>query len=119
VSSALPPRLAKLPVRELGGGLRLTRASTLRSRQRGLGGLDGLAGDRALEISTAAVHTFTMRFALDLIWRGADGRVLRVDRDVARWRVRGCRRARSVIETAAGGADAFLAALADGEPCGP
>ena len=51
-----------------------------------------------------------MRFALDLIWLGADGHVVRVDRDVAPRRLRGCRRARSVVECAAGEAGAFLAA---------
>ena len=30
-----------------------------------------------------SVHTFTMRFPLDLIWLGKDGDVVRVDRDVA------------------------------------
>ena len=30
-----------------------------------------------------SVHTFTMRFPLDLIWLGKDGGIVRVDRDVA------------------------------------
>ena len=36
--------------------------------------------DRALRLRARAVHTFTMRFALDLIWLDAEGRVVRVDR---------------------------------------
>jgi uncharacterized membrane protein (UPF0127 family) len=36
-----------------------------------------------------------MRFALDLAWLDDGGRVVRVDRDVRPWRVRGCRAARS------------------------
>jgi uncharacterized membrane protein (UPF0127 family) len=56
------------------------------------------------------VHTFGMRFALDLIWLDRTGAVVRVDRDVAPRRLRGCRRARAVLECAAGRADAFLAA---------
>jgi uncharacterized membrane protein (UPF0127 family) len=39
-----------------------------------------------------------MRFALDLAWLDDGGRVVRVDRDVRPWRVRGCRAARSVVE---------------------
>ena len=58
-----------------------------------------------------SIHTFGMRFALDLVWLGRDGRVLRVDHGVAPWRMKLCVRARSVVETAAGGGDAFAAAL--------
>ena len=51
-----------------------------------------------------------MRFALDLIWLAKDGTLVRVDRSVPRARMRICLKARSVVETAAGQADAFLAA---------
>jgi uncharacterized membrane protein (UPF0127 family) len=51
-----------------------------------------------------------MRFALDLIWLGADVAPYGVDRDVRPRRMRMCRRAPSVIEVAAGRADAFLEA---------
>ena len=47
---------------------------------------------------TRAVHTFGMRFELDLYWLDAGGRVVRVDRAVPRRRVRACARARAVIE---------------------
>ena len=49
-----------------------------------------------------SVHTFGMRFALDLIWLDARGRVIRVDRDVPPGRFRGCRRAAAVLEAPAG-----------------
>jgi uncharacterized membrane protein (UPF0127 family) len=49
-----------------------------------------------------------MRFGLDLIWLDRDGRVVRVDRDVPPNRVRLCARAKSVVETLAGEADAYL-----------
>jgi uncharacterized membrane protein (UPF0127 family) len=39
-----------------------------------------------------------MRFALDLVWLDAEGRAVRIDRDVAPNRVRACRRARAVCE---------------------
>jgi uncharacterized membrane protein (UPF0127 family) len=48
-----------------------------------------------------SVHTFGMRYPLDLIWLGADGAVVRVDRAVPPRRLRVCRRARSVVEAPA------------------
>ena len=51
-----------------------------------------------------------MPFALDLIWLDGDGKVIQVDREVRPRRLRNCRRARSVIEAAAGRGDAFVAA---------
>jgi hypothetical protein len=54
-------------------------------------------------------------FSLDLIWLGRNGEVLRVDRDVPPMRVRACRRARSVAETVAGEADAFVSGLSAAE----
>jgi uncharacterized membrane protein (UPF0127 family) len=73
-----------------------------------LGRLRGLLGHRApppfaLRLDRCrCVHTFGMRFPLDLHWLGADGAVLRVDRAVAPGRVRACRRARAVLEVGAG-----------------
>ncbi len=106
------PRLEGLPVRELAGGLRLIEAATLRSQLRGVSGMDGLPANQGLLIRTASVHTFTVRFALDLIWLDGDEQVLRVDRSVPRWRIRACRGAKSVIEVSAGQADTFLTGLA-------
>jgi uncharacterized protein len=88
-------RLARLPAHEL---------------RRGLGGLADLPPERALRLRCRAVHTFTMRFALDLIWIGRDGGVVRVDRDVPPRRHRGCAGARAVVETRAGWADRFISA---------
>jgi uncharacterized membrane protein (UPF0127 family) len=72
---------------------------------RGLRRLTGLVGRRtwpaevALEIRRCrSVHTFGMRFPLDLIWLDASRGVVRVDRAVPPWRVRSCRGARSVLE---------------------
>jgi uncharacterized membrane protein (UPF0127 family) len=103
-------RLAPLPALELPGGLRVHEARGIAARRRGLGGLDDLPGDRALRLGCRAVHTFTMRFALDLIWLAADGTVVRVDRGVRPRRHRGCARARAVVETRAGFADRYIAA---------
>ena len=66
--------------------------------------LRGLLGHRhpppfALRLEPCrCVHTFGMRFAVDLHWLDGGGQVLRVDRRVPPRRVRGCRRARAVVE---------------------
>lgn len=101
-------RFAGLPRRTLAGDVILVQASTGKARRRGLSRLDALPPDHALRIRTTSVHTFGMRFALDLIWLDKHGGVVRVDRDVPPKRVRACWRARSVVETLAGHADAFL-----------
>lgn len=51
---------------------------------------------------TRSVHTFGMRFALDLVWLDGEGRVVRRDLAVPPNRVRSCRRARAVLEVPAG-----------------
>jgi uncharacterized membrane protein (UPF0127 family) len=107
----LEERFAGLPATELSGGLVLVEAKTHKSRRRGLSRLDALTPAHGLHIpQTPSVHTFGMRFALDLIWLDGRGHVVRVDRDVPPRRMRWCLRARSVVETNAGQADAFLAA---------
>jgi uncharacterized protein len=70
----------------------------------------GLAGRADLPAGTAlhlrrcrSVHTFGMRFPLDLVWLDGTGAVVRVDRDVPSCRVRTCRAARSVLEMRARG----------------
>ena len=84
---------------------------------RGLGRLRGLAFRAAgepLHIGRCrSVHTFGMRFALDLFWLDAGGAIVRVDRDVPPRRVRCCRAARSVVEAPAGTLEP-AAAPADG-----
>lgn len=102
-------RLGGLPAVELGGELVVHEALSARQRSRGLSGLDGLPEDRALHLRPCrAVHTFGMRFALDLVWLDGCSRVVRVDRGVPPWRHRACMRARSVVELASGGADRLL-----------
>jgi uncharacterized membrane protein (UPF0127 family) len=107
----LDERFRELPVTDLPNGLRLLEARSRSSRRRGLARLDALPPDVALHIpQTPSVHTFGMRFALDLIWLRKDGTVARIDRDVQPGRMTFCPRARSVVETVAGAADAFIAA---------
>ncbi len=82
----------------------------MRARALGLALLDPLPPGHALLIRRCrCVHTFGMRFALDLIFLRADGTLAEVVRAVPPRRVVGCRAARHVIEVPAGGADAVLA----------
>ena len=59
-----------------------------------------LAGRGLLLPRTRSVHTFGMRFSLDLIWLDASGHVIRTERAVPPRRVRSCRGARAVVEIA-------------------
>jgi uncharacterized membrane protein (UPF0127 family) len=110
-SATACPRLDALPARQLAGGLRVARAERRPERMKGVAKLDAMPADYALHLPRCrSVHTVTMRFALDLIWLGKDGRPVRVDRAVPPNRMKLCLRARSVVEANAGTADAFLAA---------
>jgi uncharacterized membrane protein (UPF0127 family) len=104
-------RLDHLPGRDLPGGLRIAEAHTRAARLKGLAGLDDMPATIALHIAPCrSVHTFSMRFALDLIWLDRAGDVVRVDANVPPRRLKTCLRARSVIEARAGCADGFLGA---------
>jgi uncharacterized membrane protein (UPF0127 family) len=75
-------------------------------------GLAGRRADRARALlipRCRSVHTFGMRFPLDLVWLDRDGRVLRVDEAVPPRRARSCRAATAVLEVPAGGAADALA----------
>jgi uncharacterized protein len=113
VDHALPPRLADLPARELGNGLVVLEATSPLVRLRGLARLDALPPQTGLHFGRCrAIHTFGMRFALDLIWLDRHGDPVRVDAHVPPRRHRSARGARSVLEVGAGHAGAFLDALA-------
>jgi uncharacterized membrane protein (UPF0127 family) len=81
--------------------MRVVRADTFWQRARGLGGRADMPRDEALLIPRCrSVHTFTMRFPLDLIWLDGRGRVVRVDLGVPPRRLRSCFHARAVLELA-------------------
>jgi uncharacterized protein len=104
-------RLDALPGRDLAGGLRVAQADSRPARMKGLAKLDAMPERYALLLPRCrSVHTFTMRFPLDLIWLGKDGTPVRVDRAVPPNRMKLCLRARAVVEANAGTADRFVAA---------
>jgi hypothetical protein len=93
--------------------MRVVEATTRRARLRGLAFRDAVPADEALHLPRCrSVHTFGMRFALDLVWLDRDGAVVRVDRGVRPRRIRTCRRAHAVVEAPAGTAQALLDAAA-------
>src|SRR2546423_5536087 len=77
-------------------------ARSFRRRLRGLALRRGPPGYALLIPRCRCVHTFGMRFALDLVWFGADGRVVAIDRRVPPHRVVARRGAWAVVETPSG-----------------
>jgi len=113
----LDRRLEGLERRPLPGDLTLLVAGDRRARRRGLARLDALPAGQALLFERCrSVHTLGMRFALDLLWLGADGSLVRLDHGVGPRRLRTCLRARAVVEVAAGEGARFAAALAATTP---
>jgi uncharacterized membrane protein (UPF0127 family) len=75
-------------------------------RRRGLLGRDGMPPGSAIVIAPSnAVHTFFMKFPIDVIFVRRDGRVLKVRRGMPAGRVAAALTAFAVIETGAGGAE--------------
>src|SRR5438874_5886696 len=75
------------------------------SRRRGLLGRDGLAiGEGLWIVPCEAVHTFGMRFPIDLVYLDRNKRVKKVQHAVPRGRLSVCLPAHSVLELAAGSA---------------
>ena len=76
------------------------------SRRKGLLDHDSLADGSAMIIApTSAIHTFAMRFVIDVIFVSRDGRVLKVRGDVKPRRIAAAWRAFAVVELAAGAAE--------------
>jgi uncharacterized membrane protein (UPF0127 family) len=89
----------------------VAEATTRAARLKGLAKLDAMPASAALHIPKCwSVHTFTMRFPLDLIWLDKAGEVVRVDPAVPPRRLKFCFKARSVVEANAGTADGFVTA---------
>ncbi|MBM3779385.1 MAG: DUF192 domain-containing protein [Acidimicrobiia bacterium] len=82
---------------------RILPAFDSRGRRRGLIGRAGLDADEALIISpTKALHTWFMRFPIDIAFVSRDGTVLKTRHAVTPWRVTACARAHAAVELPAG-----------------
>lgn len=72
-------------------------------RNKGLLGRDGLDQGSAMIIAPCtAVHTFFMRFSIDIAFVSRDGRILKLRHDVPAWRIAVAFGAHAVIELPAG-----------------
>jgi uncharacterized protein len=75
-------------------------------RMKGLLGRSALAPDEGIMLKPCnSVHTFFMRFAIDVVFCDRELRVISVASDVAPWRMRMQRGAKLAFELAAGEAD--------------
>ena len=107
----LPRRLERLPRYELAGGLVVVEATAWRSRLLGLAWLKSLPPNHALLLARCrSIHTLGMRFAIDVAFLDAHGRVVAVEPALPPRRVVGEFGAEAVLETPAGEVERFLAA---------
>jgi uncharacterized membrane protein (UPF0127 family) len=84
---------------------RCTVAKTPLRRMKGLLGRSGLADDEGLLLQPAgAVHTWFMRFPIDVVFLDKQLRVVRVAEDVRPWRFASAKGAKRVLELPAGAA---------------
>jgi len=84
------------------------------ARRRGLLGRDAMRPGSALVIAPcSSVHTWFMRFPIDIVFAARDGRVLKVRRHVAPWRLAGAMGAFAVIELPGGSLDASALVAGD------
>lgn len=82
---------------------RLEVADTPKTRTHGLLGRDGLAeGEGLWIIPCESVHTFFMRFAIDLVYLDRKNTVKKVRSAVRPWRLSACLSAHSILELPAG-----------------
>ena len=76
------------------------------TRKKGLLGRDGLAEGSGLVIApTNAVHTFFMRFPIDIVFVTKTGEVVKVRQAVPAWRMAAVLRGYAVIELPSGAAE--------------
>jgi uncharacterized protein len=89
-------------------------ADRMLPRMKGLLGRRELPSGEGMLIRPApSIHTFFMRFPIDVVFLARDGEVLKVSSNVKPWRARSCRRAHSVLELAAGEAERRSVARGD------
>jgi uncharacterized protein len=98
----------------------LELAGTGDSRRKGLLGRESLPLGTGLWIAPCeSVHTFFMRFAIDLVYLDRKLTVKKVKTSVGPWRVSACFRAHSVLELPAGTIEATRTVCGDAVEIGP
>ncbi len=99
---------------------RLEKAHTASARNKGLLGRDGLLPGEGLWIAPCeSVHTFFMRFPIDLVYLDRKLKVRKVRHSVGAWRMSACLSAKSVLELPAGTALATRTERGDAMEIGP
>jgi uncharacterized protein len=89
-------------------------AETPLTRLKGLLGRDHLKqGEGLLLRPASSIHTFFMRFSIDVVWLDRDLRVLEVTHDLRPWRTAARREAKGALELPAGQAAALGLAPGD------
>ena len=82
---------------------RMETARTSASRNKGLLGRDRLApGEGLWIVPCESIHTFFMRFPIDLVYLDREKHIRKVRNAVGPWRISACFSAHSVIELPAG-----------------
>jgi uncharacterized protein len=82
---------------------RLEAAHTGPTRRKGLLGRDGLERGEGLWIAPCeSVHTFFMRFPIDLVYLDRERRIKKARSAVGPWRLSACLSAHSILELPAG-----------------
>jgi len=77
-----------------------------RTRKKGLLGRASLKGSALVIAPCSAVHTFFMRFAIDVVFADREGQVVKICHQVGPWRIAAAWRAFAAIELEAGAAEA-------------
>lgn len=96
---------AHLSVAGRATGIVVSITETRRERLRGLLGCDTLAAGEALLLQRCgSVHTFGMRFAIDILFVDRQQRIVAIHHDVPRRRLRAHLRAVQTLEMPAGAA---------------
>jgi uncharacterized protein len=89
-------------------------ADRMLPRMKGLLGRKSLpAGEGMLIRPAPSIHTFFMRFPIDVVFLSRQGEVLKIAEHVAPWRARSCRHSYAVLELAAGEAGRCGLAIGD------
>ncbi len=82
------------------------KANTSEKRRTGLLKHESMPKGEALWIVPCeAVHSFWMKFAIDVIYLSKKKRVLKIRKNMVPWRISGCLAAHSVLEVPAGMAE--------------
>jgi uncharacterized membrane protein (UPF0127 family) len=104
-------RLASLPAHVVSPTAVVLEAGSFGARLLGLTRLrahEVPQGHALLVRPCSSIHTFGMRFRIDVAFAGADGTILRVIRDVPQRRIRRCPNAAVALEAHAGELGRYL-----------